>query len=45
VIGESVIVDDTGVEYPFNVERTDESVKQAMIDLYILSKSDNYKNI
>lgn len=39
----SVIVDDTGVEYPFNVERTDESVKQAMIDLYILSKSDIIK--
>jgi DNA replication protein DnaC len=36
----SVIVDDTGVEYPFNVERSDESVQQAIIDLYILSKSD-----
>jgi len=39
----SVIVDDTGVEYPFNVERSDDSVKQAMIDLYILSKSDIIK--
>lgn len=39
----SVIVDDTGVEYPFNVERSDESVQQAMIDLYILSKSDIMK--
>ena len=39
----SVIVDDTGVEYPFNVERSDESVRQAIIDLYILSKSDMMK--
>lgn len=39
----SVIIDDTGVEYPFNVERSDESVQQAIIDLYILSKSDMMK--
>lgn len=39
----SVIVDDTGVEYPFNVERSDESVRQAIVDLYILSKSDIMK--
>lgn len=34
-----IIVDDEGVEYPFNVERSDESVIDAMIDLLILSKS------
>lgn len=34
-----VIVDEEGVEYPFNVERSDESVIDAMIDLLILSKS------
>lgn len=39
----SVIVDDTGIEYPFNVERSDESVQQAIIDLYILSKSNIMK--
>ena len=39
----SIIVDDTGIEYPFNVERSDESVQQAIIDLYILSKSDIMK--
>lgn len=39
----SVIVDEVGVEYPFNVERSDESVIQAMIDLTILSKSDIIK--
>jgi hypothetical protein len=33
------IVDDDGKEYSFNVERSDESVQQAIIDLYILSKS------
>lgn len=39
----SVIIDDTGVEYSFNVERSDESVRQAIVDLYILSKSDIIK--
>jgi hypothetical protein len=39
----SVIVDDTGIEYPFNIERSDESVQQAIIDLYILSKSNIMK--
>lgn len=39
----SIIVDDTGIEYPFNVERSDESVQQAIVDLYILSKSDIMK--
>lgn len=39
----SVIVEDTGVEYHSNVERSDESVRQAIIDLYILSKSDMMK--
>ena len=34
-----IIVDDEGVEYPFNVERSDETVIDAMIDLLILSKS------
>lgn len=34
-----IIVDSDGVEYPFNVERSDESVIDAMIDLLILSKS------
>lgn len=39
----SVIVDDVGIEYPFNVERSDESVIQAMVDLIILSKSNIIK--
>lgn len=39
----SIIVDDTGIEYPFNIERSDDSVQQAIIDLYILSKSDIMK--
>ena len=34
-----IIVDTEGVEYPFNIERSDESVIDAMIDLLILSKS------
>ncbi len=34
-----IIVDDEGVEYPFNIERSDESVIDAMIDLLILAKS------
>jgi hypothetical protein len=33
------IVDDEGNEYSFNIERSDESVIDAMIDLLILSKS------
>ena len=33
------VVDDEGKEYSFNVERSDESVIDAMVDLLILSKS------
>lgn len=39
----SLVVDDTGIEYPFNVNRSDESVKQAIVDLCILSKSNIMK--
>ena len=34
-----MIVDDEGNEYSFNIERSDESVIDAMIDLLILSSS------
>lgn len=34
-----IITDDQGMKHPFNVERSDESVIEAMIDLLILSKS------
>lgn len=33
------VVDDDGKEYSFNIERSDESVIDAMVDLLILSKS------
>ena len=33
------VVDDDGNEYSFNIERSDESVIDAMVDLLILSKS------
>lgn len=39
----SIIVDEYGIEQPFNIERSDSSVIEAMTDLIILSKSNIIK--
>lgn len=39
----STIVDEYGIQQPFNIERSDSSVIEAMVDLIILSKSNIMK--